>query len=90
MCIVIRGSDSAIHLRYTCATMLGLSLHNEVLGLVTRLLIERCAVCDDLRLAQPRGQVNLKFTPPEGRALHNEALVQRISLCRSQRTVTLS
>jgi hypothetical protein len=46
--------------------MLGLSLRKEALGLMTCLLVERCAVCDNLRLAQPRGQVNLKLTPSEG------------------------
>jgi hypothetical protein len=53
------------------------------------LLIEGCAVGDNLCLAQPRGQVNLELTPPERRALYNEALVQRISLCNTTKKIRL-
>lgn len=46
------------------------------------LLIERCAGGDDLRLAEPGGQVNLEAAALERGALNNEPLVEGVPLCK--------
>jgi len=45
------------------------------------LLIERCGICDDLRLAQPRCEIQGEIPLLQLGALNNDALMQRIALC---------
>ncbi len=47
----------------------------------SHLLVERRAVGDHLRLAEAGRQIHLELPPAQGRALHDQPLVQRVTLC---------